>query len=76
MLEEIEKLVEFDDRRIKVIVLTMISSDIVGAWDFLKWKNVIPIRRDDKDHEFVAAKLVVYVGEKEEYYFFYYNQDI
>jgi len=72
MLEEIKKLVEFDDRlRIKVIVLTMISSGIrVGAWDHLKWKNVITIRRDDKDHEFVAAKLVVYGGEKEEYYFF------
>jgi len=58
MLEEIKKLVEFDDRRIKVIVLTMISSGIrVGAWYFLKWKNVIPIRRNDKDHEFVTAKL-------------------
>src|SRR4051794_13249341 len=75
MLEEIKKLVEFDDRRIKVIVLTMISSGIrVGAWYFLKWKNVIPIRRDDKDNEFVTAKLVVYGGEKEEYYFFYYNK--
>jgi hypothetical protein len=66
-----KKLVEFDDHRIKVIVLTMISSGIrVGVWYFLKWKNVIPIRRDDKDHEFVTAKLVVYGGEKEEYYFF------
>ena len=77
MLEEIKKLVEFDDRRIKVIVLTMIYSGIrVGAWYFLKWKNVIPIRRDDKDHEFVTAKFVVYGGEKEEYYFFYYNQGV
>ena len=78
MLEEIKKLVEFDDRRIKVIVLTMISLGIrVGAWGHLKWKYVIPIRRDDIDKdEVVSAKLVVYGGEKEEYYFFYYNQGV
>jgi len=67
-LEEIKRLIDFDDRRIKVIVLTMISSGIrVGAWDYLKWKHVIPIQSRDKDD---AAKLVVYGGQKEEYYSF------
>lgn len=71
-LEEIKKLIDFDDRRIKVIVLTMLSSGIrAGAWDYLKWKHVIPIRRgNDIDNEVVAAKLVLYGGQKEEYYSF------
>ena len=76
-LEEIKRLIDFDDRRIKVIVLTMLSSGIrVGAWDHLKWKHVIPIRRGytDNDDEVVAAKLVVYGGEKEEYYSFITNE--
>jgi hypothetical protein len=43
-IEEIKKLVEYPDRRIKVIASVMISSGIrLGAWDYFGWKNVIPI---------------------------------
>ena len=40
-LEEIRKIIEYPDRRIKAIVYTMCSSGIrLGAWDYLKWKDV------------------------------------
>ena len=67
-LEEIRKPVEYPDRRIKAIVYTMASSGIrVGAWDFLQWGHVRPLVRDGK---VIAAKMIVYAGEDEEYFTF------
>jgi hypothetical protein len=68
-IEEIRKLVEYPDRRIKPIVYTMVSSGIrLGAWDYFQWKHIEPITKENG--EVVAAKLRVYVGDIEEYYTF------
>ena len=46
----------------------MASSGIrVGAWDNLRWGNIRPIERDN---EVIAAKMIVYAGEDEEYFTF------
>jgi hypothetical protein len=67
-IEEIRKVVEYPDRRIKSIVYTMASSGIrIGAWDYLHWGHIRPIKKDD---EVCAAKLIVYAGEDEEYFTF------
>jgi hypothetical protein len=63
IVEEIRKLV---DRRIKAIVYTMASSGMsVGAWDYLRWGHIKSIERDGK---IVAAKIIVYAGEDDEYF--------
>jgi hypothetical protein len=68
-IEEIQKLVEYPDRRIKPIIHTMASSGIrIGAWDYLQWKHVIPMT--NSSGEIIAAKLIVYAGDREEYYSF------
>lgn len=68
-IAEIRKLVEYPDRRIKPIVKTMISSAIrIGAWDFLKWKHITPIFQGS--NEVIAAKVIVYAGDAEEYFTF------
>jgi hypothetical protein len=68
-MEEIRKIVDYPDRRIKPIVYIMVSSGIrLGAWDYLKWKNVKPIY--DNAGEVISAKLEVYSGDFEEYYTF------
>jgi integrase len=70
-MEEIQKLVEYPDRRIKPVVYTMVSSGIrLGAWDYLKWKHVTPIFDHDDKTIVVAAKLKVYEGDVEEYFSF------
>jgi hypothetical protein len=67
-IEEIQKLVEYPDRRIKPIVFTMCSSGIrLGAWDYLKWGNIKPI---EKDGQIVAARMTVYAGDEEQYFSF------
>jgi len=59
---------KYPDRRIKPIVLVMASSGIRGgAWDYLKWKHIIPVKRDE---QIVAAKILVYSGEPDQYYTF------
>jgi len=56
-LDEIKKLLEHLDRRIKPIVFTMISAGFrVGSWDHIKWKHVIPIVKNDI---IIAAKILL-----------------
>lgn len=67
-ISEITALLDYNDIRIKPIVLTMLSSGIrVGAWDWLKWKHIIPM---EKQGSIVAAKIIVYAGEPEQYFSF------
>jgi hypothetical protein len=67
--EELRKLVEYPDRRLKSIVYCMTSGGFrLGAWDYLHWKHVIP-RSNDKG-EVIAAKVVIYAEEEDEYYTF------
>jgi hypothetical protein len=70
-IEEISKLVEYPDRRIKPIVYAMASGGFrLGGWDYLQWKHVSPTTKDDNPEEVIAAKLVIYHDEPEEYYTF------
>jgi integrase len=67
-IEEIHRLIEYPDRRIKAIVYTMCSSGIrLGAWDYLRWGHVIPIKRENA---LVAAKIRVYAEDDDEYFSF------
>jgi hypothetical protein len=67
-LEEIRKLADYSDRRIKAIVYTIASSGIrPGAWDYLQWGHIQPVERNA---EVVAAKMIVYAGDEEEYFTF------
>ena len=64
-IEEIKKITDNPDRRIKPIVYLMASSGIrLGAWEYLKWRHIIPIVRNDK---IIAAKVTVYAEEEDEY---------
>ena len=67
-IEEIQKITEYPDRRIKAVVCTMASAGIrVGAWDFLRWKHVIPIERNGI---VVVAKLIAYASKGDQYFAF------
>jgi hypothetical protein len=57
--EELRKLVEHHDRRIKAIVYTMCSCGMrVGSWEYLQYKHIIPIH-DKKTDELKAAKIIL-----------------
>jgi hypothetical protein len=68
-VEEIKKLIEYPDIRIKPIILLSLSTGIrVGAWDYMKWKHITPIKNENG--EILAAKLVVYPEEPDQYFTF------
>jgi hypothetical protein len=65
-IEEIKKLLEYPDKRIKPILLTMFSSGIrLGAWDYLRVKDVSPIK--DQKGNVIAGKIIVYAVEHDQY---------
>lgn len=67
-LEEIRKICEYPDRRIKVLVYVMVSSGIrVGAWEHLRLKHITPIYSPQNDKVVIAAKLSVYEGRPKPY---------
>lgn len=65
-LEEIRKICDYPDRRMKPIVYTMASSGIrLGAWEWLRWGHIQPVTSGDG--VVVAAKVLVYPGSADEY---------
>jgi integrase len=67
IIEEIQKLCEYPDRRIKSIIYVMASSGIrLGAWDYLRWGHIKPIEKAGK----TIGKVTVYSGDEEEYFTF------
>jgi hypothetical protein len=55
-IDEIHKLLQHPDRRLKPIVCVMISSGTrVGSWDHLRWKDVRPIK--DHNDNVLAARI-------------------
>jgi len=65
-VEEIKKLLEYPDWRIKPIVLIMVSSGIrIGAFDYLKFKHITALK--DDEGKIVAAKMIVYAGQPDQY---------
>jgi hypothetical protein len=48
-IEEIRRVVEYPDRRIKPIVYLMSGSGIrVGAWDYLRWGHIDPLHNEER----------------------------
>jgi len=65
-IDEIRTLLEYPDRRLKAILYTLASSGIrLIAWDHLKWGHIREIKKENK---VIAAKIVVYSGEEDEYF--------
>jgi hypothetical protein len=58
-LDEIQRLLDRDPR-VKPIICVMASSGMrIGAWDYLKWKHIMPVMdADGENGQVVAAKIV------------------
>ena len=72
-LHEIQRLVEYPDRRIKPIVYVMASSGIrVGSWKYSQWKHITPLDKDGQivtdDREVAPAKMLAYNEKTQEWY--------
>jgi integrase len=66
-IDEIQKLCEYPDRRIKSIIYVMASSGIrLGAWDYLRWGHIKQVEKAGK----TFGKVIVYSGDEEEYFTF------
>ena len=64
--EQIRQILTYLDPRIKVAVLTMVSSGIrVGSWDYLNWGDIKPIL---KDGIIVSVSLRAYDTKRKTYY--------
>jgi hypothetical protein len=62
-IDEIKKITDYPDRRIKLIVYLMASSGIrLSAWDYLKCRH----SSNSRDDKVIAAKVRVYAEEEDE----------
>lgn len=69
-LLEIQRLLEVPERRIKPLVLILVSSGIrIGVFEDLKWKHITPLYNSESS-EIIAAKILAYPGDREQYYSF------
>jgi hypothetical protein len=60
-LDEIRRIIEHPDRRIKPVIYTMSSAGIpLEAWNYLRGGHIKPIERDSK---VVAAKIIIHAGD-------------
>jgi hypothetical protein len=60
-LDEIRRIIEYPDRRIKPVIYTMSSAGIrLEARNHLRWGQIKPIETDGK---VVAAKITIYAGD-------------
>ena len=68
-VDGVKKLLEYPDIRIKLVVLMIISSGSrVVAFDYLKWKHIVPICYEKEN--IIAAKMIIYSGDREECFTF------
>ncbi|WP_316506669.1 hypothetical protein [Nitrosopumilus sp.] len=68
-IEEICIMLDSADIRTKCVILTCSSGIRVGVLEEMIWNDLIPIykKQDDNENSPVAAKVIVYKGEKDEY---------
>jgi len=64
--EEVKRILQFADPRIKPVVLTMLSSGIrIGSWDHLRWGHIQPVVVDGK---LMAARVKAFNTKSKRWY--------